>query len=70
MIGKGDAFDTEYMQKAFSNALERTKFVFEPGYEWLGRQHTNDARNGVNIVMRDFPDEDFCVSVYQKNYEK
>ena len=48
----------------------RTKFVFEPGFEWLGRQHTNDARNGVNIVMRDFPDEDFCVSVYRKNYEK
>ena len=54
----------------FVHIDKRTKFVFEPGMEWLGRQHTNDRVHGVNIVMRDFPDEEWATSVFAKNYEK
>ena len=37
--------------------------------DWTSQQKSLDATNGINIVLRDFTDEEFAETVVKKNYE-
>ena len=37
--------------------------------DWTSEQKSLDATHGINIVLRDFTDEEFAETVVRKNYE-
>ena len=46
---------------------EWQKPMLEDVNEWVGRQDI-DITHGINIVLRDYVDEDFSLAVIAKNY--